>query len=76
MITIQDILDSNIEIYALKIKVWDEKARRYIDEGRWDEDRMKKYRYLPIRYIYVNRPNRSLTPESVVTFEVAIEPLN
>ena len=59
---IQDILDNDIELYGAIMRIWDADKQTYIDTGRWEENRMKQYRYLPITHVYV--------ANGVVYFEV------
>lgn len=53
MITIQDLIDQEIDLYQALVRVWNEDTQSYEEKGEWTREKMKKYRYLPITAIYL-----------------------
>lgn len=69
--TIQDLLDANVELYSARIKIWDERTHRYIIEGEWSEEKLRYIRHTyPIRFVYVSEDPDG---KNYVTFEVVKE---
>lgn len=73
MISIQDILDADIGLYNPIIKVWDEKEQEYVDVvAMFGGDNWKKYRNLPIKYMYTTLVRNFGKTKARVVFEVSI----
>lgn len=72
MISVQDLLDAEIELYNPIIKVWDEDIKEYVAKVELDGEGWIKFRHLPIKYIYTTPRSLFKGHEPKVVIEVSI----